>query len=75
MTTHNPDKIWTRLFVLLCMAEFLGYGHNAMLTPTIPLYVTHLGGSPFLVGVILAAFSVASVLIRPVIGSWANVWS
>ena len=51
MTTNKPETIWTRTFVFLCLAEFLGYAHNALLTPTIPLYVTHLGGSPFLVGV------------------------
>ena len=59
----------------MCLAEFLGYAHNALLTPTIPLYVTHLGGSPFLVGVMLAAFSVTSVFLRPFIGYWADYWS
>jgi MFS family permease len=37
--------------------------------------VTHLGGTPFLVGVTLAAFSVTSVLLRPSIGHWADSWS
>lgn len=75
MKANAPDLIWTRAFFLLCLAEFLGYGHNALLTPTLPLYVTHLGGSPFLVGVILASFSVTSVVLRPLIGSWADSWS
>ncbi len=75
MTGNKPETIWTRTFVFLCLAEFLGYAHNALLTPTIPLYVTHLGGSPFVVGVMLAAFSVTSVFLRPFIGYWADHWS
>ena len=75
MTENKLEPIWTRTFVFLCLAEFLGYAHNALLTPTIPLYVTHLGGSPFLVGVMLAAFSVTSVFLRPFIGYWADYWS
>jgi MFS family permease len=75
MTANKLELLWTRTFVFLCLAEFLGYAHNALLTPTLPLYVTHLGGSPFLVGVILAAFSVTSVGFRPFIGYWADYWS
>jgi MFS family permease len=53
----------------------LGYAHNALLTPTIPLYVIHLGGSAFVVGLVLAAFAATSVLLRPLIGYWADTWS
>ncbi len=75
MTTVKTETIWTRTFVLLCTVVFLGYAHHALLTPTLPLYVTHIGGSPFLVGVTLAAFSLTSLLCRPTIGYWADVWS
>ena len=57
------------------MAQFLGYAPHYLLTPTFPLYVTHLGGSPFEVGLVLASFAVTSVLVRPLIGSWADHWS
>ena len=57
------------------MAQFLGYAPNSMLTPTFPLYVTHLGGSPFEVGLVLASFAVTSVLLRPLIGTWADHWN
>src|SRR3989338_9609138 len=46
-----------------------------MLTPTFPLYVTHLGGSPFEVGLVLASFAVTSLLLRPLIGTWADHWN
>ena len=57
------------------MAQFLGYAPHYMLTPTFPLYVTHLGGSPFEVGLVLASFAVTSVLLRPLIGTWADHWN
>ncbi|OGP96379.1 MAG: hypothetical protein A2W10_10170, partial [Deltaproteobacteria bacterium RBG_16_55_12] len=60
---------------LLCLAQFLGYAPHYMLTPTFPLYVTHLGGSPFEVGLVLASFAVTSVLLRPLIGTWADHWN
>ncbi len=75
MAEKNHKPIWTRIFILLCLAQFLGYGHHALLTPTLPLYLTHLGGSPFLVGLMLGAFSVCSILTRPVMGYWVDSWS
>lgn len=69
------SSIWTRTFALLCLAQFLGYAHHALLQPTWPLYVTHLGGSPFMVGVVIASFGATSVLLRPAIGYWADRWS
>lgn len=61
--------------MLLCAAQFFGYAQHSMLTPALPLYVSYLGGSPFIVGVVLASFAVTSVLIRPLIGHWADHWS
>ena len=75
MTPPKLDSIWTQTFALLCLAQLLGYAHNALLTPAIPLFVVEIGGSPFVVGLILAAFAATSVVFRPVIGSWADTWS
>jgi MFS family permease len=75
MVTHKPATIWNRAFALLCLAQFLGYAQHFVLQPTFPLYVTHLGGSPFAVGVVIASFGVTSVLLRPAIGDWADRWS
>jgi MFS family permease len=75
MTATKSDSIWTRTFLLLCSAQFLGYAQHALLTPVLPLYVTHLGGSAFTVGLVLAAFAVTSVLVRPVVGHWADRWN
>jgi MFS family permease len=71
----KSDSIWTRTFLLLCSAQFLGYAQHALLTPVLPLYVTHLGGSAFMVGLVLAAFAATSVIVRPVVGHWADRWN
>ncbi|MSP38249.1 MAG: MFS transporter [Deltaproteobacteria bacterium] len=76
MRTAPPsDSIWTRPFALLCLAEFLGYAQHFALLPTLPLYITQLGGSPFIVGLVIAAFGVTSVISRPIIGYWVDRWS
>jgi MFS family permease len=75
MATAKPDSIWTRTFLLLCAAQFLGYAQHSVLTPVLPLYVTQLGGSPFVVGMVLACFAATSVIIRPLVGHWADRWS
>src|SRR3990172_7556163 len=75
MTNGQPASIWTRTFVFLCAVEFLGYAQHFVLQPTFPIYITHLGGSPFIVGLVIASFGVASVLSRPILGYWADRWS
>jgi MFS family permease len=75
MSMANTDSIWTRTFTLLCCAQFLGYAQHFMLTPTLPLYITHLGGSPFVVGLVIACFAATSVVLRPLIGYWSDRWN
>ncbi len=75
MNVNKPESIWTRVFALLCLAEFLGYAQHFVLQPTFPLYITHLGGSPFVVGLVIASFGVTSVISRPILGYWADRWS
>ena len=65
----------TRAFVLLCMAAFLGATHSSLLTPVLPLFIHERGGSPVFVGVVVAAFSVPSVVLRPFLGRVVDTWS
>jgi len=71
-STPTSASLWTRGFTLLCVAEFLGYAQHFTLQPALPLYITHLGGSPFIVGLVIAANGVTSVLSRPIIGYWVD---
>jgi MFS family permease len=64
--------MFNKPFVLLCLAIFLGWANQSILTPTIPLYVTHLGGSASLAGLALAAFAAPSFLVRPWLGRVAD---
>ncbi len=75
MAHGRPESIWTRTFTLLCAVQFFGYAQHFVLQPTFPVYITHLGGSPVIVGLVIACFGVASVLSRPIIGYWADRWS
>lgn len=82
MVQKNPPtsagtetSLFTRPFVLLCLTMFLAYANQWVMTPTIPLYVHDLGGSAFLAGAALLAFSVPSFFIRPFVGRLADEWS
>ncbi len=75
MTAQRSDTIWTKTFILLCAAQLLGYAQHFMLAPVLPLYVTQLGGSPLVVGVVLSCFAVTSVIVRPLVGHWVDRWS
>ncbi len=68
----GKPSFWTRTYILLSVSQFLAYGHHAVLTPTLPLYLDHLGSSPFMVGLLLACFSGTSVVIRPLVGTWVD---
>ncbi|MDP2645079.1 MAG: MFS transporter [Desulfobacterales bacterium] len=75
MTDLKPDSIWTRTFVLICLSQFFGYAQQSLLSPTFPLYVTQLNGTPFVIGMVIASFAVTSVIFRPLIGFWADRWN
>jgi len=75
MTATHSDPLWTRAFVLLCIVQFLGYAQHFVLQPTIPIYVTHLGVPPFVVGLVMASFAATSLVLRPLVGYWSDRWS
>jgi predicted MFS family arabinose efflux permease len=53
-------------------ATFLHFASLYYLLPTLPLYVQLLGGSTSEIGLIVGAFSLASLLVRPFIGVWMH---
>ena len=75
MTITQSTKLWTSTFALLCVVQLLGYAQQAMLNPTAPLYITQLGGSPFVVGLTISSFAATSVIARPFVGYWSDRWS
>jgi MFS family permease len=72
---EQPVPLWTSTFALLCAAQALGFAHNGLLTPALPLYLNALGSTEFTIGLVLAAFSLTSFLVRPFLGRLADAWS
>ncbi len=67
--TRPPlEKLWTKDFILLAILNIFVFMTANMLMTTFPFYVRHLGGSDFLVGLILTIYSTASLLMRPIAG-------
>lgn len=65
----NPDKLWNRDFILLCISTFLLSSAFYILLPSLPVFLTsHLGADKSEVGVLLGAFTIAALLVRPFAG-------
>lgn len=75
MRIETPPSLFSRPFVLLCIAMFLGYANQWVVTPIIPLYIDSHGGSAFVAGLALLAFAVPSVAVRPYAGRLSDRWN
>ena len=65
---HN-DKLWTRSFILIGIANLLMAIAFYFLLPTLPIYLKEkLGATSGQVGLVLAFYTVAALLIRPFVG-------
>lgn len=62
------SKIWTRDFILICLANMFIFIGFQMTLPTIPLFVEHLGGNDQMIGFVVGAFTLSALLIRPYAG-------
>lgn len=64
-----PNKLWNRNFTLLTFSNFLMYSSYYSLISTLPVYIsTELHSPKSIVGLVLASYIVASVLMRPFAG-------
>ena len=61
----NP---FSRSVLSVLVTALVGFGSYLFIQALLPLQISELGGNATLVGVILAAFSVSSVVIRPLLG-------
>lgn len=62
------EKIWTKDFVLICLANFFVFLGFQMTLPTIPLFVEHLGGNDQLIGLVDGIFTFSALIMRPFAG-------
>src|SRR6185503_18864515 len=70
-----PSPLWTRPFIQVCIGGFLSYASQSPITPIIALWVVHLGGTAGTVGLVAAAFSAPSFILRPLVGKLCDTWS
>ena len=62
-----PDKnnsIWNKNFVILLLSNSFLWMAFEMLTPTLPLYVENLGGTPSQIGLIIGILTIAAMVVR-----------
>ncbi|GAB2554445.1 MFS transporter [Gracilibacillus alcaliphilus] len=63
--SRNRERIWTKDFIFICVANFFIFLGFQMTLPTVPLLVQHLGGSDQLIGIITGVFTFSALLVRP----------
>ncbi|NMD69060.1 MFS transporter [Bacillus sp. DNRA2] len=66
--SHVKEKIWTKDFLLICLANFFIFLGFQMTLPTIPLFVEELGGNDQMIGFVVGVFTFSALLLRPFAG-------
>lgn len=67
---NQSQPLWTKNFILICLANLAVCISFHSLLPTLPVYIQAQGGTKETVGLALAALTIAAVMIRPIAG-WA----
>lgn len=65
----------TTPFLATCAATFFCYAQNYVTLPLLPIMVLSIGGDAGLLGLLVAAFSATSFLLRPFVGQLVDAWS
>jgi predicted MFS family arabinose efflux permease len=69
LSHFSPDTYWTRNFIFVSIANLLMSIAFYFLIPTLPIYLeSELGVTRGYVGLVLAAYTIAALLIRPITG-------
>ncbi|WP_145323550.1 MFS transporter [Paenibacillus xylanexedens] len=66
-STHSPtpQQLWGRSFIFIMLANALLFMAFEMLLPTLPLFVSSLGGEASQIGLVTGIFMFSAILIRP----------
>ncbi|MDD4170010.1 MAG: MFS transporter [Desulfotomaculaceae bacterium] len=65
---EQPAHIWTRNFILLCLASFAMFISLQMLLPTLPVYLFEIGGDQRDVGYMMGVYTISAMVMRPIAG-------
>lgn len=68
MTTQTIEKIFTRDFILGCLAQFTFSIANYTFIPTLPVYLSRMGSQEAEIGVLIGTYGVSSLIFRPFVG-------
>ncbi|ULL18058.1 MFS transporter [Paenibacillus sp. H1-7] len=69
------EPLWTSRFIMLSVANlFLFFGFQ-MLLPTIPAYVTQLGGDNSAIGMVIFILTLSALIVRPFSGAALDMFS
>ena len=64
----NRETIWSATFAILLMANFFQSMAAFMANTTLPLYIDSIGVGAGVVGIIVGAFAITALLVRPIAG-------
>lgn len=62
---NAPRKLWGRSFIFIMLANALLFMAFEMLLPTLPLFVSTLGGDASQIGLVTGIFMFSAILVRP----------
>jgi len=65
---RDSHSIYSSDFLWLTLASFFFFASFQILFVPLPLYIQHIGGTASTVGIVLATFALAAVLVRPLMG-------
>lgn len=63
----ETQKIFTRDFILCFLAQFAFASVSFILIPTLPIYLLRLGSTEVEIGVLIGAFGISSLVLRPIV--------
>ena len=66
-------RLFTWDYIFTCVTTFFFFSGFHLLLPGMPIYVEALGGSEFEVGLVMGAFTVTAVVLRPWVGPSTDV--
>ncbi|MEI2281020.1 MFS transporter [Paenibacillus polysaccharolyticus] len=61
----SPQKLWGKSFIFIMLANALLFMAFEMLLPTLPLFVSSLGGNASKIGIVTGIFMFSAILVRP----------
>lgn len=75
--THNKTnaRLWGKSFIFIMLANALLFMAFEMLLPTLPLFVSSLGGDASQIGLVTGIFMFSAILVRPFTALLATKWN